>query len=137
MPDTVQRVDYYVASIPHRAGEGARILNAFRDAGVNFLALHAFPRDGNAQVDFFPQDSNAFEGAAKEAGIELERRKTAFLVQGSDRVGAIAEILGKLGDADVNVTALDAVSADGRFGALLWVSPEKVDAAAEALGTTK
>lgn len=134
MSDTIRRVDYYYATVPHRAGQGAAILNAFKDANVNFLALHAFPEEGAAQLDFFPQDSAAFEVAAKEAGIEVSPRKTAFLVQGRDRVGAIAGILGRLGDAGVNVTALDAVTADGGFGALLWVDSEKVETAAKALG---
>lgn len=137
MPDTVRKVDYYVATIPHRAGQGAKVLNAFRDAKVNFRAIHAFPEGNRAQIDFFPENSKAFEKAAKEAGIEVSRKKTAFLVQGRDRVGAVAEILGKLGDAGVNVTALDAVSAGGKFGALLWVKPDKVDAAAKALGAKR
>lgn len=135
MPDTVRRVDYYAATLPHRAGQGARIMAAFEDAKVNFLAIHAFPEGGGkAQIDFFPEDSKAFERAVKEAGIEVGRKKTAFLIQGRDRVGAVAEILGKVGDAKVNVTALDAVSTGGEFGALLWVKPDKVDAAAKALG---
>lgn len=137
MADEVRRADYYVATIPHRAGQGAKILKAFQDAKVNFRALHAFPEGGKAQIDFFPEDSKAFERAAKEAGIEVSRKKTAFLVQGRDRVGAVAELLGKLGDARVNVTALDAVSTGGKFGALLWVKPDKVDAAAKALGAQR
>lgn len=138
MPDTVRRVDYYAATIAHRAGQGAKVMDAFEDAGVNFLAIHAFPAGaGKAQVDFFPEDWKAFERAAKEAGIQVGRKKTAFLVQGRDRVGAVAELLGKLGHAKVNVTALDAVSTGGKFGALLWVKPDKVDAAARALGAKK
>lgn len=136
MPDTVRRVDYYYATVPHRAGEGARILDAFRDAGVNFLAVHAFPEGGEAQIDLFPEDPAAFERAAEQAGIEVSPRKTGFLVRGRDRVGAVAEILGKLGEAGVNVTALDAVTADGGFGALLWVEPDRVEEAARALGAS-
>lgn len=134
MSDTIRRVDYYYATVPHRPGQGAAILNAFKDAKVNFLALHAFPEGGAAQLDFFPHDSTAFEEAAKDAGIAVSPRKTAFLIQGRDRVGAIAEILGELGDAGVNVTALDAVTADGGFGAVLWVESEQVETAARALG---
>lgn len=134
MADEVRRVDYFYATVPHRSGEGARVLDAFRDAGVNFLALHAFPEGGEAQLDFFPEDTEAFLEAAGEAGIELSSRRTAFLARGRDRVGAAADILGQLGDAGINVVALDAVTVEGGFGMLLWVEADAVERAAEVLG---
>lgn len=48
--------------------------------------------------------------------------KRGFLIQGDDRVGAIADIVGKLADAKINITAIDAISTDGRYGALCWVA---------------
>jgi hypothetical protein len=46
----------------------------------------------------------------------------------------VAELLQKLATAGTNITALDAVKAGQRFGALLWVAPADVDKAAKALG---
>lgn len=134
MADTVRRADYYYVTVPHRAGEGARVLDAFRDAGVDFIAVHAFPEGGEAQIDLFPADREAFLSAAEAAGIELSPRKTAFLIRGADRAGAVAGTLAKLAGAGVNVTAMDAVSSGERFGALLWVDAAQIDRAAEALG---
>ena len=37
MADEISRVEYYVATIPHKAGEGARVLTAFKDAGMNLM----------------------------------------------------------------------------------------------------
>jgi predicted amino acid-binding ACT domain protein len=56
------------------------------------------------------------------------------VIQGDDRVGAIADIASKLADAGINVTAIDAVCADGRYGALCWVAPGDVKKAAQILG---
>lgn len=137
MPDTVKRVDYYYATVLNRAGQGARVLNAFKDAKVNFHAVHAFPDGNQAQIDFFPEKPQAFLKAAQEAGIKVSPRRTAFLIQGRDRVGAVAEILQKLGDAKVNVVALDAVSTGGKFGALLWVKRPNLNKAARALGAKR
>lgn len=134
MADDVRQVDYFYTTLPHRSGEGARVLEAFREAGVNFLALHAFPEGGEAQMDFVPEDEEAFLAAAEDAGLELSPRRTAFLVRGRDRAGAVAEILGELGDAGINVTALDAVTVDGDFGVLLWVDRDAVGRAADVLG---
>lgn len=86
-------------------------------------------------MDFIPEDGAAFKKAAKKAGLKFSRKKTGFLIQGKDKVGAIADILSKLADAKINVTALNAVSTGkGRFGAILWVKPESVRRAAKALG---
>src|SRR5436853_543846 len=52
MADTIRRVSYYYTTIPDKPGEGRRLLDALRSAGVNLLALHAFPSARKAQVDF-------------------------------------------------------------------------------------
>jgi hypothetical protein len=119
MPDRIRRVPYFYVMAPDKAGEGARALRALRDAGVNLLAFSGFPEGRRSQLDFVPEDPAAFRAAAKKAGWKVTGPKTAFLVEGEDRPGAAAEILGKLADAKVNVTATDAVCAGGgRFGVL-------------------
>src|SRR2546430_13028320 len=69
------------------------------------------------------------------AKIKLSKPKTAFLFDGDDRVGALADTMAKLGAAKINVTAVSAVCAGmGRYGAILWVKPRDVNKAAAALG---
>ena len=137
MAETVRKVDYFYIETANKPGEGAKVLGALRDAGVNLLAFTGFPSGRKAQIDFIPQDTVAFKAAAKKAGFKLSPKKTGFLIQGEDRVGAIADIEGKLASANVNVTAMDAVSAgEGRYGAILWVKPPDVRKAAKALGVS-
>ena len=60
---------------------------------------------------------------------------SAFLVQGDDRMGAVADIVSKMGQARINITAIQAITAgEGRYGAILWVKPRNVDKAAQKLG---
>ena len=135
MPDTIRKVSYYYTTAPDKPGEGARLLQALRNAGVNLLAFHAFPSARKSQADFVPADAGAFEAAAKAAKIKLSKPKTAFLVEGDDRVGALASIMGRLGDAKINVTAVSAVCAGmSRYGAIFWVKPRDVAKAASAVG---
>lgn len=134
MPDTIRQVEYFYVQVPHKAGEGARALRALKDAGVNLLAFTGFPSGRRAQLDFIPADAAAFKKAAKAAGWKLTGPKRAFLISGDDRVGAIADIIGRLADAKINVIAVDVVGADGRFGAILWVEPRNVKKAAQVLG---
>src|SRR5437763_16084579 len=96
MADTIRRVSYYYTTIPDKPGDGRRLLDALRSAGANLLALHAFPSARKAQVDFVPSDASVFTAAATGATIKLSKPKTAFLVDGDDRVGAPAGLLGPL-----------------------------------------
>ena len=38
MADTVRQVDYFYMQVSDKAGEGAKVLRALKDAGVNLLA---------------------------------------------------------------------------------------------------
>ena len=135
MAETIRKVEYYYTTVADKPGEGARVLGALRDAGVNLLAFHAFPSAKKAQLDFVPENAAAFKAAAQQAQIKVTGPKTAFLAEGDDRVGVIYDILRRLGAAGVNVTAIDAVRAGaGRYGALFWVKPAEVGKAAAALG---
>ncbi len=88
-------------------------------------------------MDFVPSDKDAFLAAARNAGIRLVGPKVAFLLQGDDHVGAVADVLAKLADARINVVAMNAVAAgEGRYGAILWVKPRKVRRAASILGAS-
>lgn len=137
MADTIRKMSYYYVMTDDEPGAGARILSSLRERGVNLIAFHGFPEGGRAQLDFVPENESQFLDAAREAGLELSEGKAVFCVQGDDRPGACATLLKSLADAGINVTATDAVAAGGgRYGALLWVEPENVDAAAEALGAT-
>src|SRR5881409_2649229 len=135
MPDTIRRVSYFYTTISDKPGEGARLLQVLRTAGVNLLAFHAFPSARKSQVDFVPADATALITAAKSAKIKLSKPKTAFLLDGDDRVGALAGTMAKLAAAKVNVTAISAVCAGmGRYGAIFWVKPRDVAKAASTLG---
>jgi hypothetical protein len=46
MADRVRRVNYVYVVVPNRPGQGARITNELREAGVNLLAYTAFPTRG-------------------------------------------------------------------------------------------
>jgi hypothetical protein len=135
MADTIRRVSYYYTMVPNRPGAGAKVLGALKDARVNLLAFSGFPEGREAQLDFVPEDRGAFLRVMRKHGFRVSARKTGFLVEGSDRIGAVAALHAKLAKARINVTAMDAVcTRGGRFGALLWVKPKDVAKAKKVLG---
>ena len=136
MADTVRGVEYYYVTLPDTPGEGHRVLLALSERGVNLLAYLGFPLGGGqSQIDLVPEDPESLKEAAEQAGITLSDAKRAFLVQGDDRVGALADITAKLADANINVTAAAAVGGgSGRYGIVLWVAQADYERAADALG---
>jgi hypothetical protein len=137
MMDNVRKVAYFALDVPDRPGEGARVLGALADAGVNLLAFSGFPSARKAQLDFVPEDVAVFKQAVKAAKIKTRPQKFGFLVQGDDRKGAVADLLKILAEKKINVTAIDAVSAGaGRYAAILWVASKDVNKASKALGAS-
>jgi hypothetical protein len=136
MADKVQKVAYTYVMVPDRAGQGAKVLEALRNAKINLRAYSGFPAGGGkAQIDLVPEDMAALRKVAKQQGWKLSAAKRGFLVEGEDRVGAVAAVTGKLASRKINIVAADAVAAgDGRYGMILWVKPRDYSKAAKVLG---
>jgi len=135
MADTVRKVRYCYLMVPNRAGQGAKVLAGLKEAGVSLSAYSGFPgKKGQAQIDLVTDDVAAVRRVAKRNGWRLSAVKKGFLVQGDDRLGAVARHLDRLAAARVSVVAADAVAAGkGRYGMILWVRPKDYVKASRAL----
>jgi hypothetical protein len=120
----MQVLNYYSVVIPNKAGEGAKLLGALKDAGVNLISFWGYPIKGKkAVLDIAPADGKVFAKTMKSCGLATSPKKVAFFIDGEDHVGAVAEILGKLAAAGINVHAVQALCAGaGRFGSLVQVA---------------
>lgn len=134
MPDTIRLVEYFYLPAPNKPGEGARALRTLQQSGVDLLAFSGFPEGRKSQLDFIPADPAAFKQAAKQAKWRVVGPKRGFLVQGDNRIGVVAELMERLAAAKINITAIDAVTVDGRYGAIFWVAARDVKKAAAVLG---
>jgi hypothetical protein len=122
MADLIRTAQYFKVQVADKPGEVARMIGPLRDAGLNLLAVLAFPRKRRTQVDVVPEDAMAFKNVAKQAKWKVQGPKMCFLVDGDDRPGALADITAHLGSAKINITAVNGLTAgQGRFGAILWV----------------
>ena len=133
MSDRVRKVDYFYVMVPNTAGQGAKVLAGLAEHGVNLLAFSGFPSGRQGQLDLVPENSATLTRAAKKLKLKLSKKKSGFLLQGSDRPGAMVKTLDSLAQARINVTAVDALATGGRFAAILWVKPKNVAKAAKLL----
>ena len=136
MPVSVHRVRYYYATVEEIPGQTYAILAQLAACGVNLLAFTAAPVGPNhVQWSLFPADIKEFEDVAHDIGLSVLAVQDAILVQGDDRLGALAELHEKLCDAKVEVYATSGVTAGGeRFGYVIYVKPDEIERAAAALG---
>ncbi len=137
MATEIIKFDYRYIIIDDQASTAATALNSLWQSGINLLGFSEFPHSsGKRQLDLIAEDTEELADTARANGLTLSDRKSGFLIRGENRPGAeMVEILKRLASAGIRVTSMQAVSAGaGRFGALLWVRPIDMHAAAEALG---
>ncbi|MGQ0659004.1 MAG: hypothetical protein ACT4NU_13125 [Chromatiales bacterium] len=129
------KVNYCYVTAAGRAGTGAGILEALKEAGISLLAFSGFPtKGGKAQIDLVADKLGPIQKVARKKGWKLSKAKKGFLVQGTDEVGAVEQPISTLAAKGINITAADAVaSGDGRYGMILWVKPKDYNRAAKAL----
>ena len=135
MADVIRTAQYFKVQIGDKPGTLAGMLTPLREAGVNLLAVHAFPRSRRTQVDVVPEDPIAFKNVAKVYKLKMQGPKMCLLVDGDDHPKALTDLTDRLGSAKINMIAVTGLSAgQGRFGAILWVKPGDMKKAAKVFG---
>ena len=132
----IRRVEYFTATVLDQPGESYKLLSQLADLGLNLVAFTTVPVGPlQAQLTIFPEDPLRLADAARKAALVLDGPHPAFLVQGDDELGAVANIHATISEAGVNVYASSGV-ADGRgsFGYVIYVRPDDYERAATALG---
>lgn len=135
MEVTKRKVQYFYATVEDRPGAAFRLLAKLAESAVNLLAFSATPTGPNhTQVVLFPEDPAALAEVAAQSNLVLTGPQSAFLVQGDDRLGALAEVHRILADARVNVyNSTGVTDGKGGFGYIIYVRPEDIDRAAHVL----
>ena len=134
MADAVRKVEYFSIQVPNAPGKAFGVLSTLVSAKVDLLACVGVPHGRRAKIDVVPADPTKFKRVVRKAGLDFESQKSGFLIQGTDRTGALTDHLKKLGDGGINVTGIDALSAgEGRWGAIIWVEDDAVAQASRML----
>jgi hypothetical protein len=116
------------------SGNEARALTAFGGTHPTLLASAISRDNGRVQMDFVPRDRPAFRRAARKAGIKLPPPRIAFMIERTQRPGAVAGVLRTLGTAQVAVSGIDILwKQPGSYFTMVWVDPRQVRKATRLL----
>ena len=130
-------MEYYYANVRDELGAAYRFLSQLAELGVDLLAFTAVPSGpALAQFTLVPTDARKLTAQATVASLPLDGPYHAFLVQGDDELGALADVHDQLVSAGIDIFASSGVS-DGRgaFGYLVYVREDQFEQAAAALKT--
>jgi hypothetical protein len=133
---TIRSVEYYYANVRDELGAAYRFLSQLAELGIDLLAFTAVPSGpALAQFTLVPADTRKLGAEASAAGLPLDGPYHAFLVQGDDELGALADVHERLVKAGIDIFASSGVS-DGRgaFGYLIYVREDQFEKAATAVG---
>lgn len=135
MKARIRSVPYYYARIEGDPDQAYTWLEELASAKVDLLAFSALPYGPNhVEVTLFPVDRRELERSALARGVALVGPYHAFLIQGDDRLGALAEIHKDLRDTGVKVYASTGVTdGQGRFGYIVYVRELDFEAAERVL----
>ncbi len=136
MTFTIRSVEYYYANVRDELGAAYRFLSQLAELGIDLLAFTAVPSGpALAQFTLVPGDTRKLVAQASAAGLPLDGPYHAFLVQGDDELGALANVHERLVKAGIDIFASSGVS-DGRgaFGYLIYVREDQFEKAATAIG---
>src|SRR5215813_11781770 len=78
MAELIRTAQYFKMQIADTPGALAGMLAPLRDAGVNLMAVHAFPRNRRTQVDVVPEDPIIFKNVVKVHQLKMQGPKTCL-----------------------------------------------------------
>jgi len=133
---TVRNAEYFYVRTEDSREKAYELLAQLASAEVSLLAFSAVPFGPNhVELTIFPDRSDTFIQLAKKLGWVVAGPQHAFLVQGDDHLGALADIQRMLLEADVEIYASSGVAdGSGRFGYVIYFKEADHARAARVLG---
>ena len=132
---SVRTVEYFYTRIRDEPRKAYEVLERLASEEINLLAFSAVPFGPNyIELTIFPDNSENLLHLAKRVGWTFTGPQHACLVQGDDRLGALADIHKRLMDAGVKIYASSGITGgEGHYGYIIYVKEEDHQTAAKAL----
>ena len=130
---TAKRLTYFKTKIEDKPGALLALAKDLKEKKLDLIALKGIGQAGQGEILVIAKSPDKLREAWKASGTLVEEG-TVFFLSGADATGALVKSLDAVAGAGVNIVATEALAVGGKFGAVLWVSPEDLDKTAQALG---
>ncbi len=136
---SVRTMQYFYTRVEADPASAYDLLAQLASEDINLLAFSAVPF-GAKHIEFtiFPDRAESFIRLADKLGWTLRGPQYACLIQGDDRLGALAEIQAALVNAGVSIYASSGVTdGSGHFGYVIYFRDGDQMLASKALEALK
>jgi hypothetical protein len=135
MPFEVNPFHCYSVVIDDGVSGAARLLERLSTSGIDLVAFTEHPiAAGKSQLNIMSADAGALSQVARGIGRDLRETGSGLLLRGGDWPNPITEALTRLSRANIGIAGAEAISSrQGKFEALIWLTPELMDRAAAVL----
>jgi len=128
-----KRLAYFKTNIDDKPGALLALTKDLKGKKLDLIALKGVAQAGQGEILVIAKSPDKLRDAWKASGALVEEG-TVFFLSGTDTTGALVTSLDAIAKAGVNLVATEALAVGGKFGAVIWVSPEDLDKTAQALG---
>ncbi len=128
-----KRVAYFKAKIEDKPGALLALTMDLKAKNLGLVGLKGVSGAGQGDILVIAKNPDKLRDAWKASGV-LTEEGAAFFISGADKTGVLVASLDAIAKAGVNIVAIEAIAIGGKYGAILWVSPEDLDKTAQALG---
>ena len=135
MAITIRAVEYFYIRVENEPRKAYELLARLSSEDIQLLAFSAVPFGPNhVELTIFPERSSNFQSLAERTGWLFTGPQHAILIQGDDRLGALADVNRKLSEAGVKIYASSGVTdGQGRYGYVIYTAEGDHSLAAKAL----
>lgn len=135
MAITILAVEYFNIRVENEPRTAYELLARLASEDIQLLAFSAVPFGPNhVDLTIFPERSSNFQALAERTGWAFTGPQHAILIQGDDRLGALADINRRLSEAGVQIYASSGVTdGEGRYGYVIYTREGDHTLAAKAL----
>ena len=131
---SVKLVTYFKIALEDKPGTVLAVAKDLKAKNLGLLALYGYgTQPGQSELYCIPKNPDKFRSAFKSANPTFEEG-TGLLLKGEDKTGALVKALESIASAGVNMGAMYAIAAGGKYGSFIRIASADVEKAAKVLG---
>lgn len=126
----VECMDWFA---PNKPGKLLQYAEHLKKEGVDLEAFWAYTSPaGETKLAAIGKNPEKLRAALQRAGVSPDL-SLCFYVTGADKAGALIPAARALAKANINIECSDALAAQGKFAATIWISEKDIPRAKKAL----